>query len=92
MLATNNLTAMDKRMIPNTFFKTDMIPGPNNFSNLPAFLKTKYTIIILRIMAMIMLISAYPARKESTVVKEPAPAINGKAIGTIEADSGSESL
>lgn len=41
MLETNSFTAMDNKIIPNTFLNTDMMPGPNNFSNLPAFLNTK---------------------------------------------------
>lgn len=41
MFETNNFTAIDNKIIPNTFLKTDMIPGPNSFSNLPAFLKTR---------------------------------------------------
>ncbi len=91
MLETNNFTAMDNKMIPKTFLNTDMMPGPNNFSNLPALRNTKYTIIMFKMMAMMMLISPNSARNAKTVVNEPAPAINGKAIGTMDADSGVES-
>ena len=41
------------------------------------------------IIAIITLIRSNSARKESIVVKVPAPAIIGKAIGTIDAVSGS---
>lgn len=88
MLETNNLTAMDNKITPNTFLRTDIMPGPNNRSRRPAFISTKYTIIMLRMMAMMMLISANSARKVSTVVSDPAPAMSGNAIGTIDADSG----
>ena len=40
-------------------------------------------------MAIITLINSYSARRDSSVVKVPAPAIIGNAIGTIDAVSGS---
>ena len=55
-------------------------------------LSTKYTITILRNRAMIMLMVSNSARKESKVVNEPAPAISGKAIGTMDAPEGESCL
>lgn len=46
---------------------------------------------MLRMMAMMMLMSPNSARKVSTVVKEPAPAMSGNAIGTIDAACGAVS-
>src|SRR5690625_6112744 len=43
-------------------------------------------------MAMMMLMSWNSALRVKTVVKEPAPATSGKAIGTMEADSGFDVL
>lgn len=47
---------------------------------------------MLRNRPITMLIVAYSALSESRVVKEPAPAIRGKAIGTIEAPVGESCL
>ena len=46
----------------------------------------------LMIIAIKILTDAYSLRIEISVVSVPAPAIKGKAIGTILADSGSTSL
>lgn len=46
---------------------------------------------MLRMMAMMILISPNSALSARTVVKEPAPAINGNAIGTMEAACGAVS-
>ena len=59
-----------------------MPPLPKKRSTLPVMLTTKYTHIIFKTNAMIILILAYSARKESKVVKAPAPANSGKTNGT----------
>ena len=59
-----------------------MPPLPKKRSTLPVMLTTKYTHIIFKTNAMIILILAYSARKESKVVKAPAPANSGKTSGT----------
>lgn len=53
-----------------------------------ADLSTKYTTIILSMRAIIIFKELYSALSESSVVIDPAPAINGKAIGTTDAPEG----
>lgn len=53
---------------------------------------TVYTMATLITMAIMMLITWYSARKDNSEVNVPAPAINGKAIGTIEAVAEDSSL
>lgn len=40
MFETNNFTAIDNKITPNTFCKTDISPGPKILSRAPAFLRT----------------------------------------------------
>ncbi len=62
------------------------------FSTLSVDLNTKYTTMILSTKAIMMLMESNSARNESMVVKDPAPAIRGKAIGTMLAPAGESCL
>ncbi len=53
---------------------------------------TKYTIIILINIAIIIFSIRYSARMDSNVVITPVPAIRGNAIGIMDAVSGAASL
>lgn len=53
-----------------------------DFSSLFKLLNTTKSIMIFKTRPIMMLMSAYSARKEMMVVKAPGPAISGKAIGT----------
>lgn len=92
MFAANNLTAIAIRITPNTFLITFTPFLPSIFSIFTDDLSTIKTKIIFTIIAIIMFSTKYSALKESKDVSVPAPAINGKAMGTIEALSGSSSL
>ena len=59
-----------------------MPPLPKKRSTRPVMLTTKYTHNIFNTKATIILTLAYAARRESNVVKAPAPASNGKTSGT----------
>ena len=78
--------------MPNTFLRIAIAPRPRNLSSFAANSNTIYTIIILRIIAIMMFSLWNSDFKESTVVNDPAPAISGNAMGTIEADEEEISL
>ena len=61
-----------------------MPPSPISFSMRAVERITIYTNTRLRTSATIMFSMAYSARNDSNVVKEPGPAISGKASGTID--------
>ena len=65
---------------------------PKKRSMLLEDFNTIYTTKMLMTMAAMMFAAANSARKESKVVKVPAPAMIGKAMGTIDAVSGDSSL
>ena len=92
MFVENSFTDIERRIIPKTLLIIAIPFFPNNFSILFEDFKIIYTNIELMIIAIITLIRSNSARKESIVVKVPAPAIIGKAIGTIDAVSGSSPL
>ena len=89
MFVENSFTDIESKIIPKTLLIIAIPFFPNNFSILFEDFKIIYTNIELMIIAIITLIRSNSARKESIVVKVPAPAIIGKAIGTIDAVSGS---
>ena len=84
-----SLTDIDKRIIPKTLLIIPIPFLPRIFSIVFDDLSIMYTNKEFIMIAIITLINWYSALKDSKVVKVPAPAIIGKAIGTIEAVSGS---
>ena len=83
MFLANNFIAIDKSTIPNTLLNTSIPPSPNNFSILGIKrITTKINTKLIK-MLMIILINEYSDLRESKVVNVPAPAITGKAKGTI---------
>ena len=77
--------AIAKSTIPNTFLRTAIPPAPNRRSILPVSVKITNTTIIFKKTATAIFTASNSARRESMVVIEPAPAIMGKAKGTMEA-------
>ena len=62
-----------------------MPPSPKIFSIFLVELNTRNTKIRFKTKAITIFSVAYSARKESSAVKEPGPATNGKASSTIAA-------
>ena len=83
---------MASRMTPKTLRITLMPEFPKKRSMRLDDLSTIYTTRILTTMATMILATANSARKASKEVNVPAPAMSGKAMGTIEAVSGDSSL
>ena len=81
----NNLIEIAKRIIPKTFWRIIKVASPILLSNHFADFSTKYTKIVLRIIPKIILISWNSALRDNAVVKVPAPATSGNAMGTIDA-------
>lgn len=79
---------MAKRITPNIFRITLSPFLPKIRSIRLEDFRTKYTKITFIIMATIIFSTWYSALNESKVVTVPAPAIKGKAMGTMEALSG----
>lgn len=84
----NNLMAKANKIIPNTFLRMAIPPAPNIFSTLSRFLKTMYTMITFKKMAVIIETILYSALIDKRVVSVPVPAINGNAKGITEAAAG----
>ena len=61
-----------------------MPPSPINFSIRDVERITKYTKTRFSTSAIIIFTVSYSARSDSKVVKEPGPAIKGKASGTMD--------
>ena len=74
---------MANRIIPNTFLKVEAVCGVILFANQSIDLSKKNIMIALAMMPPNMLIVSNSAFREIMVVKVPAPANNGKAMGTI---------
>ena len=92
MLVVKSFTAIAKRTTPKTF-RMILIPDfPRIRSICLEDLRMIYTKRILIRIAKMILITSYSALKESKEVIVPAPAIIGKARGTMEAVSGISSL
>jgi len=88
-----SLMEIANKMIPNILRSTAAPPLPSLACSQSEDLITKNTINRLTIIPIIMFSTAYSARNASSVVSVPAPAMKGKAIGTIEADiASSDSL
>ena len=83
---------MASRMTPKTLRITLIPEFPKKRSMRLEDLRTTYTTRILITMATIILATSNSARKARREVKVPAPAMSGKAMGTIEAVSGDSSL
>ena len=79
------LMAIDKRIIPKILLKTSKPVLPNFLSNQLVLFKTAYTIPRLMIIPTAIFAWVYSAFKVKIVVRVPAPAIRGNAMGTIEA-------
>src|SRR5690606_30759615 len=79
-------TAMASRIIPKTRRNTAKPEFPITRSSHADERRTTYTKMRLITIPMRMLISEYPDRSERIVVSVPAPAMIGKASGTIEPD------
>ena len=80
------------KIIPKTFLSILIPCVPKIFWIFSEDFRTIYTKIIFRIIAKIIFISLYSDFIDIKVVNVPGPAINGKAIGTIEAVLGLLSL
>ena len=83
------MTEIERRIIPKTLLIIPIPFLPKNFSIVFddfSIMKTNKEFMTI---AIITFISCYSALRDSKVVRVPAPAIIGKAIGTIEAVSGS---
>lgn len=85
MLLEKSLMAMANKIIPNTFSITAIPPTPNNRSIRLVNFRVKKMSGIFRAIAMIILTVSYYALKEIRVENVPAPAIIGKAKGTMDA-------
>ena len=83
MFFENNFTEMAKRIIPKAFSMTAIPPGPKIFCNLPDNFKTKKIIGTLSKMAMMIFNNWNSALNEINVEMVPAPAMVGKANGTM---------
>tara|TARA_B100002051_G_C16538734_1_gene536449 strand:+ start:460 stop:801 length:342 start_codon:yes stop_codon:yes gene_type:complete len=88
ILVEKSLTAIDSSIIPKTFLTIPIPFFPRIFSILFEDLRTIYTKIELINIAAIILVTSNSALRDNNVVRVPAPAITGKAIGTIDAVSG----
>ena len=75
--------AMANKIIPKIFLIIANPVGPRSLPNHLVAFRTKNTGIMFKINAIMMLSIAYSALSDNRVVIEPAPAIIGKAIGTI---------
>lgn len=89
MFVEKSLTEIDKRIIPKTLLIIPIPFLPRIFSIVFEDLRIIYTNSELITMAIITLTSSYSALNDNKVVRVPAPAIIGNAIGTMEAVSGS---
>lgn len=79
----NNLIAIANKIIPKNFFNIWIPASPNIFSKKRVDLNTKNTKIIFKVIAISISKILYSDFKEISVVIDPAPAIRGKATGTI---------
>ena len=80
---------IDNRIIPNTLLIIPIPFFPRSLSILVEDLRIMQTNKELIIIAKITFVRAYSALNDRRVVRVPAPAIIGNAIGTIDAVSGS---
>src|SRR5690606_29407404 len=78
------LMAIDSNIMPKIRLRTSRPVLPSFLSNQSVLFSTTYTIIKLVRMPMAMLNCEYSDFKVRMAVIVPAPAINGKAIGTME--------
>ena len=88
-LVEKSFTDIESKIIPKTLLIIAIPFFPRRFSILFEDFKSIYTKIELITIAIITFISSNSALSDSKVVSVPAPAIIGKAIGTIDAVSGS---
>lgn len=84
--------AIANKIMPNALRKICKPVTPKSFSSLSQFFKTAYTNNVLMIIPIIIFWVAYSALSDKRVVMVPAPAINGKAKGTMDRVEGSSSL
>lgn len=82
MLSINILTEIANRIIPNTRCNTYIPPSPSIFSKNDTNRIAIYITITFAINDIKISGVEYNALNDNSVVNDPAPAINGKTMGT----------